>query len=127
MGKIECLEVKTWSGYVEVEANMHEYGNRVHLTVSDGCGDCGTTATVVMMPSQAEMLAHVLEETKAVLEFGVGDCNVRLETEYEKRTVLSLQEGIISVTIPPFKEFELRRSILKAVSMARGEDPAGVE
>lgn len=126
MDRIECLEVKTWSGYVGVEADLHDYGNRVVLTVSDGCGDCGTTATVVMMTTQAEMLAHILEETKAVIEFGTGDCNVRLETEYGKRTVLSAQEGVISVTIPQHKEFALRKSILKAVSLARGEDPEEV-
>lgn len=126
MEKIEGLEVKTCNGYVEVEAELHEYGNNVHLTVSDGCGDCGTTSTVSMTPTQAEMLAHILEETKAVIEFGTGDYNVRLETEYGKRTVLTVQEGIISVTIPQHKEFALRKSILKAVRVARGE-PEEVE
>lgn len=124
--KIEGLEVRTWNGYVEVEADLQEHGNRVLLHVSDGCGDCGTTSTVVLTSTQAEMLAHVLEETKAVIEFGTGDYNVRLETEYGKRTVLSVQEGIISVTIPQHKEFALRKHILKAVSLARGEDPEEV-
>lgn len=121
------MEVRTYGGTVDVEASIHPFANRVVLTVSDGCGECGTTSVVHLLPSQAEVLLHILEEVKATVSLGVGDNQVTMTTDSSKGTTLSLQDGTITVEIPSHCEFSLRKALFKAVEATMEHDEQKVE